>query len=111
MNAQTITHMLGGSDTENCRMRQSPCAQETSDCYSGIVAQLSDDVRVVECRDRIQWIVQRRKKGGAARPWRGIAYCVTRNALMRVCASLEGRNDPAALATLAALPDRIGGPT
>ena len=82
---------------------------ETSDAYSGVIADLCDCHRVVICKDALQWILQRRKKGGAERPWRGVGYFRTRNALIRACASLCGRIDPAALAILMALPDHIGG--
>jgi hypothetical protein len=33
---------------------------ETSDGYARLVGQLSPDWRVIECRDRLQWILQRR---------------------------------------------------
>lgn len=78
---------------------------ETADCYSGVVARLSGDWRVIRCKDDLQWILQRRKKGGAERPWRAVGFYLTRDALLRASA----RIDPAALAVLAALPDRIGG--
>jgi hypothetical protein len=83
--------------------------QETSDAYSGVVACLCDHHRVITCGDRIQWIVQRRKAGGAERPWRGLGYFRTRDALIRSCATLCGRIDPSAMAILMALPSHIGG--
>jgi hypothetical protein len=50
---------------------------ETADDYSGLVANLNPDWRVVECRDRAQWILQRR--GSPKKPrrndWRGRSYC------------------------------------
>lgn len=85
--------------------------QETSDDYSGVIAHLCARHRVIVCKDAIQWILQQRKNGGAERPWRGVAYIRTRNALVRVSANLCGRIDPAAVAILAALPDVIGGAT
>jgi hypothetical protein len=51
--------------------------RETADDYSGFVAQLNSDWRVVACRDRIQWILQHR--GSPEKPrrddWRGRSYC------------------------------------
>ena len=82
---------------------------ETSDLYHGLVAQLTPDLRVVECKDGIQWIIQRREKGHAKRPWRGLAYCTTRAALLRLGGGLEPRVDPEAWASLEALPERMGG--
>ncbi len=84
-------------------------SQETADAYSGVVAHLCARHRVIHCKDDIQWVFQRRKKGGAERPWRGVGYFRARNALIRVCASLCGRIDSCALAILASLPDHIGG--
>jgi len=83
--------------------------QETADAYHGVVAHLCAHHRVITCRDDIQWVFQRRKKGDAERPWRGVGYFRTREALIRACASLCGRIDPCALAILAALPEHIGG--
>ncbi|MCR9151252.1 MAG: hypothetical protein NXH83_13845 [Rhodobacteraceae bacterium] len=84
---------------------------ETADDYVGTVAQLNATWRVIVCRDGIQWILQRRKNGGAERPWRSVHYCQTRKALTRLCATLCGRVDPLALATLHALPEHIRGGT
>jgi len=85
--------------------------QETADHYRGLVAQLCARHRVVVCKDDIQWILQRRKKGGAERPWRALHYHRSRDALIRVWATLCGRIDPAAMAFLLALPSHFGGAT
>jgi len=82
---------------------------ETSDSYAGVIARLCPRHRVIICRDGIQLITQRRKNGGAERPWRSLRYFRTREALMRFCATLCERVDPAAWAALATLPDIIGG--
>ena len=83
--------------------------QETADDYVGVLARFCDRHRVITCKDDIQWILQRRKRGGAERPWRGVGYFRTREALIRACASLCGRIDPSAMAILLALPAQIGG--
>ena len=85
--------------------------QETSDECQGVIAWLGFEHRVIVCRDGIQWIAQRRKKGGAERPWRSLGYFRSREALTRFCATLCVRIDPAAWAALAALPEIIGGST
>lgn len=82
---------------------------ETADTYARVVARLCDGWRVIACRNDLQWIVQRRKKGGGECPWRAVGYFRTRDALVRLCAASCWRIDPAALAALAALPERIGG--
>ena len=83
--------------------------QETSDIYEGVVTKLDDTHRVIVCRDGIQWITQRRKSGGAERPWRGLGYFRTRKALIRACALLECEIEPSVMSLLAELPDVIGG--
>ena len=83
--------------------------QETYDAYHRLVAQLCDHHRVVTCKDAIQWILQRRKNGGAERPWRGAGYFLTRDALILASATLCGRIDPAAMAILLALPASFRG--
>jgi len=81
---------------------------ETSDGYVGFVAQLNPDWRVVECRDRLQWILQRRGSPKKPRPddWRGRSYCRTREALIRCTREYAGAIDLAAAEILAGLPDQ-----
>ena len=90
------------------RIMRKTC-HETSDTYGAIVAVLDHKHRVIVCKDGIQWITQRRKAGGAERPWRGLGYFRTRKALIRACATLCERADPGAMSILLALPDVIGG--
>ena len=84
-------------------------SQETSDNYIGIIISLPPRHRVIECKDHIQWIAQRRKRGGAERPWRSVGHFRTREALIQACASLCERIDPAAMAILLELPSQYGG--
>jgi hypothetical protein len=74
---------------------------ECHDTYPALVY-LTNKVRIIECRDRLQWIVQRRRSV-CPNSWRGVSFCRTREALLR-CA---GRGDPAAVARLRALPERF----
>jgi hypothetical protein len=85
---------------------------ETSDGYAGLVAQLNPDWRVVECRDRLQWILQRRGSPKKPRPddWRGRSYCRTSEALIRCAREYAGTIDKRAAAILAALSARIEDP-
>jgi hypothetical protein len=86
--------------------------RETADGYAGFVVQLNPDWRVVACRDRVQWILQRR--GSPEKPrrddWRSRSYCRTREALIRCAREHAGHIIPAALATLSSLPERIDAP-
>lgn len=86
---------------------------ETGDSYYGFVAQLNPDWRVVECRDRIQWILQRRGSPKMSRrdDWRGRSYCRTSDALIRSAREYSGTIDPSAAAILTALPARIEQPS
>lgn len=61
---------------------------ETADEYRLVIAQ-HGFVRVILCRDGIQFIVQKRKIGGAKRPWRSLSYFTTKKALLRLCAGLN----------------------
>ena len=83
--------------------------RECADDYGRIVVKLNDHWRIVECQDRIQWILQRR--GSPNRPrrddWRGRSYCRTSEALRRCAREYVGDLDSKALAILAGLPSRI----
>jgi hypothetical protein len=83
---------------------------ESADAYFGSIAQLNADWRVVECRDRLQWILQHR--GSPKKPrrndWRGRSYCRTGEALRRCARDYAGVIDPTAAAILAALPPLVG---
>ncbi len=82
---------------------------ESADEYSGIVARLSASHRVITCKDRTQWVLQRRdgQRHGRAR-WAGVGYFLTREALLRASRALCARIDPGALAAMAALPEHFG---
>lgn len=62
---------------------------ETSDDYDGILFTfLKEPMRIVRCRGNLQWIVQRRQRNSSSkRPWKAVAYCVTRDGLTRVLRS------------------------
>jgi hypothetical protein len=101
-------------DNALAHMRQlsrasAPVTAECADNYVGLVALLNGGWRVVECRDRLQWILQRRGSPESSRAddWRGRSYCQTRFGLLRCARAHAGDADPGALAVLAALPERI----
>jgi len=52
--------------------------QETADDYGNVVLRLAENFRVIISKDDIQWILQRRAKGAAQRPWRSLGYFRTR---------------------------------
>ena len=82
---------------------------ESADDYSGLVARLNQDRRVIDCRHRMQWILEHRgpPKTSGRDDWRGRSYCQTSEALIRCTREHAGEIEPGACAILAALPARI----
>ena len=79
--------------------------RETTDGYHGEVFRRGG-FRVIVCRDRTQWILQRRKAAAGKRAgarWSALGYFQTRNALARVWHHKTGGNAP----EIGALPERI----
>ena len=83
---------------------------EEAEAYRAIVAVLNPRWRVIECRNGIQWILQRNTglRHGTTR-WEGRCYCRTRECLLRRVRELAGEIEPTASAVLNNLPDWIGG--
>ena len=60
-------------------------SREEAEDYRAVVTVLNRRWRVIECRDGIQWILQRRAGLRHGQPrWDGRCYCRTREGLMRV---------------------------
>lgn len=76
---------------------------EEKDDYPHVVTMLDDGCRVIECKNDLQWIVQRR--GKRADSWRGVSFCGTRAALIGVC----GFTETTAPRELVSLPDNYRG--
>ena len=80
-------------------------ARESDDNYPAMT-HLDDRHRVINCRDGIQWIVQRRMNTSGS-GWRGLSFCRTREALIRDAERRLGAPIPKdAAAILSALPER-----
>ncbi|MFH0297222.1 hypothetical protein AAFX91_08260 [Bradyrhizobium sp. 31Argb] len=75
---------------------------ESYDEYDRVVVHLDDRTRVIECRDGVQWIVQRGHSVNGAMRWDGVSFCRTKQALLR-CAGVQPGENP----TLDALPARF----
>jgi hypothetical protein len=86
--------------------------RERDDDYSGVIIQLCETWRVTDCKDGVQWILQRRD---AAKPhrgfWRGRRFHVTRTGLIASCVALAGLSDEQALEIIAFLPEPYYGET
>lgn len=58
-------------------------ANEGAGDYAAVVAVLSAKWRVITCRDRLQWILQRREGVTAGAPrWANVSHCPTRDTLL-----------------------------
>jgi hypothetical protein len=83
------------------RKRERP-ELESYDEYFRVITRLDEKTRVVECKDRIQWIVQRLKvSSGGQRVWAGVSFCRSKEALLRCVREWV----PGEHRALAALPD------
>ena len=87
---------------------QAPTCNETSDHYDGVLFEFPQEpMRIIRCRGNLQWIVQRRSRNSRInRPWKAVAYCVSRDGLTRV---LRGRYKatPGLRAFVDSLPEHI----
>ena len=61
---------------------------ESTDNYDDVILHLTARWRIICCKDRIQWIIQKKEASHAA-PWRGVSYHTFRDSLMRTCGSLN----------------------
>jgi hypothetical protein len=59
---------------------------EHAENYPHVVVVLGPKTRVIECADRIQWIIQHRT-GSLKTPWAGRSFCRTKEALIRIAGS------------------------
>lgn len=80
--------------------------RESSDAYRGVI-HLNAEWRIADCKDQIQWLIQRRTRAQSldGARWVSHSYCQTRKALIRNWASLIS-DDGTLLFTL--LPEYIG---
>ena len=82
-----------------------PSHRERDDNYKGVIVQLDPRWRIIECRDAIQWIIQKR----SAEPlnpgyWLGASYLTERNKLIELSTTLGLLSEPSSRAVLEALP-------
>ena len=61
--------------------------REEADDYAGVLVRVGPDLRVIVCRQGLQWIVQRRrvpKKARVEGRWTAVGFCRTQQGLIRV---------------------------
>lgn len=85
----------------------STSGRESDDNYHQILAVLNDRWRVINCRDDLQYVLEKKAgyRNGEPR-WDGRSYCRTRAGLISCVRALSGRIEPSAEAILLSLPDR-----
>jgi ribosomal protein L15E len=77
--------------------------------YSNVILVFRDH-RVIVCRDAIQWVIQKKRKSRSpTAQWRGLSYCRTKKALIRLWTSLYPEIDPVRMSVLDRLPDWCDG--
>lgn len=82
--------------------------REEADDYRRVVVVLNSDWRIIECRDGIQWILQRRSGERRGQPrWASRKYNRNKEALIRNVHALAGEIDPAVREVLDMLPGWI----
>jgi hypothetical protein len=101
---------FGGRDRHPCAVTLTDGStpldhRESSDTYQGELLRLGD-WRVAICRDRIQWLLQRRRPGkaGVGAAWDSLGFARTRAALLRLWRAHTGE-DGSELRTL--LPEHV----
>ncbi|WP_271567759.1 hypothetical protein [Bradyrhizobium sp. CCBAU 11386] len=86
--------------------------RESSDDYNLVVVVLNENWRIIECQDRIQWILQHRGSPKKSRrdDWRGRSYCRTAEVLRQRAYQHAGRIDASAVEQMLSLPERFPEP-
>ena len=80
--------------------------RESNDNYSNVIVIFNSRWRLSLCRDGIQWILQQ-KEISHGMPWRGVKYFRSKEALLRVCGSLNLLSHDYNRHIIEALPDNI----
>ena len=81
--------------------------RESDDNYQFVAATLAEDLRVIVCKNGLQYIPQRRYADGLrGAAWRSLCYCAFKTSLIKACERLESRYGPVSTAPLAALPEK-----
>lgn len=95
--------MLNDPSQSSAPPTVSASTREKDDDYCRVVAVLNDNWRVIECKDGIQWIIQK----ASPSEWRSKKYLRDRESLIQRVRSLCGPVNDTAMARLVALPDWI----
>ena len=82
--------------------------RESDDHYQWVAATLADDLRVIVCKNGLQYIPQRRYADGLrGGVWRSLCYCAAfKTSLIKACEGLESRCGTVSTDPLATLPEQ-----
>lgn len=81
--------------------------RESDDNYRWVAATLAEDLRVILCKNGLNYIPQRRHADGLrGATWRSLHYCAFKTSLIRACEGRESRSGPVSTAPLASLPEK-----
>ena len=84
---------------------QPPSHNERDAAYHGVIVYVSPRIRIILCRNGIQYIVQRMFAETAhGEVWRGFRYCVTQKALFDFCVKRQWLSEPDVRQIITGLP-------
>ena len=78
--------------------------RERDDAYLGTIVQFSPRWRLILCKDRMQWIIQK-KESSRRGDWRGKYYLTCKDSVLETSGRLGWLSDPKVKAVLYALPE------
>ena len=77
--------------------------RERDEAYGGKIVLFSPRWRLILCKDRMQWIIQK-KESSRRGDWRGLKYLTCKKSVLKASGSLGLLSDPKVKAVLHALP-------
>jgi len=80
--------------------------REKDEAYIGTVVQFNPRWRLILCKDKMQWIIQK-KESSRRGDWRGLKYLTCKDSVLKASGSLGLLSDPATEAVLFTLPDHV----
>lgn len=94
------------SNNDGVDITEGQSHRERDDSYYKVIIHLAPRWRIIECRNALQWIIQRRSAKPLNRGyWLGKSYLTSRNKLIEVSTSLNLLSDASMSAVLSKLPN------
>jgi hypothetical protein len=96
------------SNNDRVDITEGKSHRERDDSYYKVIIHLAPRWRIIECRNALQWIIQRRSAKPLNRGyWLGVSYHTSRNKLIEVSTGLNLLSDVSMKDVLAGLPETI----